>query len=366
MVRDEQYMALALEAARRGDPSPNPHVGAVLVRDDQVLSVGHHARAGEAHAEVAAIGAAGDASGATLYVTLDPCNHDGRTGPCTEAIISAGVSRVVIGSDDPAPHVPGAVERLEAAGVQVERGILESACDWVLAPFRKHITTKLPHVTLKAALTMDGRMATRTGDSRWVTGEAARVRVHELRAVADAILVGVGTVLADDPLLTVRHVSGRDPVRVVIDSKLRTPPSAAMLHAASSAPTWVAHVPGVEPERVHALIEAGAELICVEAAADSDGVSLDALVRVLGARDIVKLLVEGGSDVHGSFLRSGLADRVALFMAPRVLGDPEAVPFARAGAQEEMARAWRISAPRYEVLGDDLLVEGNLTVGGAG
>lgn len=365
MGRDEQFMALALEAARHGDPSPNPHVGAVLVRGDEVLSVGHHARAGEAHAEVAAIGAAGDARGATLYVTLDPCNHVGRTGPCSEAIVAAGVSRVVIGSSDPTPHVTGSIERLRAADIEVTKGVLESACDWVLAPFRKHFSTKLAHVTLKAALTMDGRMATRTGDSRWVTGEAARVRVHEMRAYADAILVGVGTVLTDDPLLTVRHVDGRDPVRVLLDSSLRTPCTAAMLHSGSAAPTWIVHAEGADPSRAQSLRAAGAKLIEVTKAPGGKGVSLEALVRMLGARDIVKLLVEGGADVHGAFLRSGLADRAALFMAPSLLGDPDAIPFARAGVQEKMAGAWRIRAPRYEPLGEDLLVEGELREGEA-
>lgn len=366
MKDDAEFMALALAAAQHGDPSPNPHVGAVVVRDGEVLGVGHHARAGLAHAEVAALGAAGESRGATLYVTLEPCNHHGRTGPCTEAVLAAGIARVVIGSCDPAPHVEGATERLRAAGIEVVTGVLESECDWLLAPFRKHIQTGLSHVTLKAALTLDGRMATRTGDSQWVTGEAARRRVHEMRATADAILVGVGTLLKDDPKLTVRHVEGRDPMRVVVDSSLRSPSNAAALdRAGGGARVCVAHVMGANPARVSELNERGVETLGLPA--DHAGrVSLSALLPALGAMDVVKLLVEGGAGIHGTLLREGLADRAALFMAPKILGDDEAIPLARAGSKERMLDAWCVDRPSYEVLGDDILVQGEIRSGGEG
>ncbi|RLB47672.1 MAG: bifunctional diaminohydroxyphosphoribosylaminopyrimidine deaminase/5-amino-6-(5-phosphoribosylamino)uracil reductase RibD, partial [Deltaproteobacteria bacterium] len=190
-------MQRAVEAAKRGRTSPNPRVGAAIVRDGEVISMGYHARAGQAHAEVDAIrNADGSVEGATLYVTLEPCNHQGRTGPCTEAILQAGIARVVIGCRDPAPHVAGAVDRLKGAGVEVDVGVLEEECSALVAAFAKHIRTALPFVTLKAAVTLDGKIATRTGDSKWITGEEARTETHRMRDESDAILVGVGTVLA--------------------------------------------------------------------------------------------------------------------------------------------------------------------------
>lgn len=355
---DREVMAKALLEARRGRTSPNPRVGAAVALDGELVALGYHERAGAPHAEVdAIIKARGRTAGAVLYVTLEPCNHHGRTGPCTEAIIEAGIRRVVIGSVDPAPHVAGAMARLRAAGIEVSAGLLEQDCDALIADFAKHIRTGLPFVTLKAAVTLDGKIATRTGDSKWITGEAARKHVHRLRADQDAILVGVGTVLADDPRLDVRHVSGPDPVRVVLDANLRTPVTARVFSSQSEAPTWIFHAKDADSKRAAALVQAGAELIDVER--DQRGLDLGAVLKVLGRRDIVRLLVEGGARVHGSFLDLRLADRAAIFIAPRFIGDERAVSMAAGLGAESVRDAARLVRARMSAVGEDWLVEGD-------
>lgn len=358
---DHEAMGLALAEAKRGRPSPNPRVGAAVVRDGRVIALGHHAKAGLAHAEVDAIANAGDSvEGATLYVTLEPCNHHGRTGPCTEAILRAGLVRVVVGCRDPAPHVPGAIDRLRGEGVQVDVGLREQECAALVADFAKHVTTGTPFVVLKAAVTLDGKVATRTGDSRWITGEAARTEAHRLRDESDAVLVGVGTVLADDPSLTVRHVHGRDPIRVLLDADLRTPPEAAVVRGAASSPspTLVFHARDVDPSRAKALAAPGVELIPV--ARHPRGIDLPDVLRTLGARDVVRLLVEGGARVHGAFLDLGLADRAAVFIAPRIVGDADALSFAAGDGVESIRDAWRLRDPEVRALGSDLLISGDL------
>lgn len=354
---DERFMAMALEAARRGRPSPNPHVGAVIVdAAGAVVGVGHHERAGEAHAEVAAIADAGSCVGLTLYVTMEPCNHHGRTGPCTEAVLAAGLERVVVGARDPAPHVPGAIERLREAGIRVDVGVLGDACTALVSDFAKHIRTGLPFVTLKAAVTLDGRMATRTGDSKWITGAAARTEAHRMRDRADAVLVGIGTALADDPALTVRHVDGRDPLRVVIDSSLRLPTTSQL-----AAPgTLVLHSDG-SAEAEAALVTTGAE---VERVGTGARVDLGDALRALGKRDIVRLLVEGGPTLHAALLHGGHADRAAVFIAPKIVGDTRAMAFAgQDGGPLRIADAFQLVSPAVTILdGGDLLIEGDLSV----
>jgi diaminohydroxyphosphoribosylaminopyrimidine deaminase/5-amino-6-(5-phosphoribosylamino)uracil reductase len=350
-------MTLALARSRRGRPSPNPHVGAVLVRAGRVVGVGHHERAGLAHAEVVAIEEAGPrARGATLYVTMEPCNHHGRTPPCTDAILAAGIARVVVGCADPAPHVPGASRKLRRAGVGVLVGERRAEAERVVEDFAKHITKGLPWVTLKAAVTLDGRIAARTGDARWITGEPARREAHRLRARADAVLVGVGTVLADDPALTVRHVRGPDPRRVVLDSRLRTPPSAVVLAPCAAGPTLILHAPGAPARRARALRDAGAELVSVPRG--PRGLDVRAALRAIAARDVVRLLVEGGAHVAGSLLAAGLVDEAAVFVAPAILGDARALPLAIGRDAPRIADAIRLAAPRVVRLGDDVLVSG--------
>ena len=353
-------MKRALAEAKRGYPSPNPHVGAAIVRDGKILSVGHHERAGEAHAEVEAIrNAAASVEGATLFVTLEPCNHRGRTGPCTEAILDAGLARVVIGCPDPAPHVAGAVDRLRSAGVEVDVGLMEGECTALVADFAKHIRTGLPFVTLKAAVTLDGKIATRSGDSKWITGEEARTEAHRMRDRSDAILVGVGTVLSDDPKLTVRRVEGRDPIRVVLDADLRTPAGAAVLDPgrSSNAGALIFHAADADASRHDQFEAEGVELVPVSR--NDRGVELLEVLQRLGERGLVRLMVEGGAHVHGSFLDLGLADRAAIFIAPRIVGDAGALSFAAGSGAESIERAWRLVRTELQALGPDWLVSGD-------
>jgi len=357
---ERDVMTQAIAEAKRGRPSPNPRVGAAIVRDGALVALGYHAQAGQAHAEVDAIRNAGsDIDGATIYVTLEPCNHHGRTGPCTEAILEAGLGRVVIGCRDPAPHVAGAIERLRAGGVDVDVGLLEEECSALVADFAKHIQTGRPQVTLKAAVTLDGKIATRTGDSKWITGEAARTEAHRLRDEADAVLVGVGTVLADDPSLTVRHVEGQDPVRVVLDADLRTPEDAAVLGraGASGPPVLLFHADDADEERRQALRRPGVDLIPVTR--DERGVDVAEVLDALGSRGVVRLLVEGGAHVHGTFLDLGLADRAAIFIAPRVVGDAAALSFAAGSGVESIEQARRLVRTQVRTLGSDWLVTGD-------
>ena len=353
---ERDVMTQAIAEARLARPSPNPRVGAAIVRDGKLVALGHHEAAGGPHAEVQAIANAGaDAAGATLYVTLEPCNHHGRTGPCTDAILEAGIARVVVGYADPAPHVPAA-DKLRAAGVEVEMGVLEEECAALVVDFEKHIKTGLPYVTLKAAITLDGKIATRTGDSKWITGKEARTEAHRMRADADAILVGIGTVLADDPALTVRHVEGPNPLRVVLDADLRTPEHAAVLGEDADAPgTLIFHAEDADEARARSLARPGVELVRVPRAAQ--GVDLPAVLRALGQRGVLRLLVEGGGHVHGAFL--DLADHAALFVAPRIIGDADALSFAAGAGVESIGQAWQLRDTRVRTVGTDLLVTGD-------
>lgn len=355
---DRRFMRRALREAEKGDPSPNPFVGAALVRNGELIALGYHARAGQAHAEVDAIRKAGDAKGATLYVTFEPCNHTGRTGPCTEAILRAGITRVVIGCRDPHPHVPGAIERLRENGVEVEVGVLGDACEALVADFVKHLTTRRPYVLAKAAITLDGRLATASGDSKWITGERARTEVHRMRARNDAILVGVGTVLADDPELTVRHVPGRNPLRIVLDTRLRIPVDSKLVASARTTPTLVLHGPGVSSTALAALHDRGVETAELPIACGQ--VALEAVLDVVGARDVVRLMVEGGATVLDAFFTRGLVDRLAAFVAPKVAGDPAAKVLSVGVSARRMDEALSLERVRLRRFGRDMLVEGDV------
>lgn len=354
-------MRRALREAAKGDPSPNPHVGAVLVKDGCIVSVGHHERAGQAHAEVAAIRAApGAVVGATLYVTFEPCNHHGRTPPCTEAIIAAGIREVVIGCRDAHPHVPGAIERLESAGIVVRLGVLGDDAEALVADFLKHHTTRVPYVVAKAAITLDGRMATASGSSKWITGPLARKCAQRMRSRADAVLVGVGTVLADDPALTVRDVAGRSPLRVVLDTRLRTPIESTLVVTAREVPTLVFHGSGVALDALQALHARGVETAEVPLACGH--VDPATVLEVLGRRDVVRLLVEGGAKIHDAFFRRGLVDRVATFVAPKFAGDPAASVFSAGASARAMSEALVLERVRVRRLGPDVLIEGDVPV----
>lgn len=362
-ARDEAFMARALRAARSGDPSPNPHVGALLARAGRPISVGHHARCGGPHAEIVALRRAGTrARGATLYVTLEPCNHHGRTPPCTDAIIAAGVKRVVVGCADPAPHLPGGYAKLRAAGIQVEHGVLEPQSKRLIADFTKHRTRGLPWVLLKAAVTLDGRTAARSGESKWITGPEARKEAHRMRVWSDAVLVGVGTVLADDPELTVRALRGRDPLRVVLDSGLRTPLTAKLVTTARAGRTLVLHAPGASPKRAAALAARGVVLAEVKRGRAGRGLDMRAVLRELGRRDVVRLLVEGGAHVHAALLESGLADSAAVFVAPKILGDMQAIPLVASHVPRSLTAAFVLAPPEVVRLGDDVLFRGDISI----
>ena len=356
---DERHMALALHVAARGRTSPNPHVGAVLVRDGRVLATGYHHKSGHAHGEIDALDKLGQrAEGATLYVTMEPCNHHGRTGPCSEAVLRAGIARVVVGCEDRIPGHGGGAARLAAAGVVLRMGVLRAQAEALVADFYKLALTGLPYVVLKAAVTLDGRMAAQSGDSRWVTSEAARTHVHRMRDRCDAVMVGVGTVLTDDPALTVRHVRGRDPMRVVLDSTLLTPLTSQLVQSARQIPTVIFHGESFDRERARALIERGVALVPV--ARKDSGLDLGAVLRELGRREVMRLLVEGGPSLHGALLEGGLVDYASVFVAPRILADPAGMPLAIGKPKLQMADAFALQKPRLRRFGDDVLIEGPL------
>jgi len=346
--------ALAEAAKGLGRTSPNPAVGAVLVKAGRVIARGHHARAGGPHAEVVALRKAGPrARGADLYTTLEPCDHFGRTPPCSVAVLEAGVRRVFVGSLDPNPLVNGkGIARLRAAGVEVVPGLLGPECDALNAHWFTWITERRPYVTLKAAVTLDGRIATRTGDARWVTGEEARRWVHRLRDRVDAVLVGAGTARADDPRLTARLPGGggRDPIRVVLDTRLALPRRLALFQAGSRAPTIVAHAvarprpppPGVELLRCRR---------------GPGGLDLRDLVEKLAARGVTHLLVEGGARVHAAFLAAGLVDRMAVFVTPKLVGG-DGVPLLAGRGPARMADARVLEDVTVERVGEDVLITG--------
>jgi diaminohydroxyphosphoribosylaminopyrimidine deaminase / 5-amino-6-(5-phosphoribosylamino)uracil reductase len=353
----ELFMRAALREAAKGlgRTSPNPAVGAVIVRNGRVVARGHHARAGGPHAEVVALRAAGArARGADLYTTLEPCDHFGRTPPCSRAILDAGVKRVFVGSSDPNPLVNGkGLARLRAAGVQVVPDVLGEECDDLNAPWFRYIRDRRPFVTLKAAVTLDGRIATRTGDSRWVTGEEARRWVHRLRDRVDAVLVGSGTARADDPLLTARLPGGRgrDPLRVVLDTDLSLPAGLKLFHARSAARTLVAHASSRRRR-----LGPGVELL--RCRRGEGGVDLEDLLAKLAERGVAHLLVEGGARVHARFLEEGLVDRVAIFVAPKLVG-ADGVPLFAGSGPGRMADALRLRDVSVASVGEDVLVQGS-------
>ena len=352
----ERFMRLALREARRGlgRTSPNPAVGAVLVKGGRVVGRGHHARAGAPHAEVMAIRDAGaSARGADLYTTLEPCDHFGRTPPCSLAILEAGVRRVLSGSGDPNPRVNGrGIRRLRRAGVEVETGLLSEACDAINQPWFRFITTGRPHVTLKVAATLDGRIATASGDSRWVTGGEARAHVHRLRSAVDAVLVGSGTARADDPRLTARLPGGRgrDPIRVVLDSRLELPATLRLFRQRSAAATLVAHVAGTPPARPPRGVE------YLRCRVKRGRVDLPDLLSRLGKRGVTRLLVEGGAQVNRAFLDAGLVDQLLLFVAPKIAGGGIAWIGGKGAAR--MAEALPVLDLRVRRMGRDLLFSG--------
>jgi len=360
-----KMMRQALALARRGagKTAPNPAVGCVIVRDGKVVGRGWHRKAGTPHAEVHALNEAGElAAGADAYVTLEPCAHFGKTPPCARALIAARVARVYVGMVDPNPLVAGGgIEMLREAGIEVEVGMLEEACRELNRPFIKWIQTRLPYVVLKSALTLDGMSATASGDSRWVTSDRARREVHRLRGKLDAIMVGVGTVVKDDPQLTCRVPGGRDPLRVVVDSTLRIPLHAALFTVQSAAGTVIATCCRDE-QRIEAVTSRGVRVLSCR---ESDGrVDLADLFSRLGELGVQSVLLEGGSHLAGAALRAGLIDRCMIFLAPKLVGGVGMGLFAGQGAAL-MKDAVKLEGMTVKRVGVDLLIEGTPIKSGA-
>jgi diaminohydroxyphosphoribosylaminopyrimidine deaminase / 5-amino-6-(5-phosphoribosylamino)uracil reductase len=360
----ERFMRRALELAERGRglTSPNPMVGAVVVAPGaEVVGEGFHARAGEPHAEIEALRAAGArARGATIYVTLEPCSHHGRTPPCSRAVIDAGLARVVAAVGDPNPLVSGrGFAELRGAGIEVVTGVGGAEAERQNRAFFTAMREHRPHVTLKAGMTLDGKIADLHGGSRWITGEAARLHAHRLRSESDAIVVGVGTVLRDDPELTVRLEQPwpREPLRVVLDTAARTPIGARLIHAGRPARALIAVGAEAPEARVRALAASGATVVSCRT---RDGrADLGALLAELFAREVRAVLVEGGGEVHGAFLDAGLVDRVAMFTAPLLIGGRRATPV-MGGAGRELKSAVRLGRFAVTPIGDDLLLEADV------
>jgi diaminohydroxyphosphoribosylaminopyrimidine deaminase/5-amino-6-(5-phosphoribosylamino)uracil reductase len=364
-TQDRSFMRQALRLARRGlgRSSPNPAVGAVVVRDGVVVGRGFHALAGTPHAEVHALAEAGElARGADIYVTLEPCNHQGRTPPCTRGILAAGIARVVYGASDPNPKAMGGGEFLAAQGLTVVPGVLREACQDEHRFFLTHVIKHRPHVILKTAATLDGKTATEGGDSRWVTGGSARREVHRWRNWCDAICVGIGTALADDPQLTCRVKGGRDPLRVIVDTGLRLPPGAKVigmaLDKASPARCIVACGPQPPARRRAALEKAGAEVLPLPLSLPKGpgGVDLAALLAELGRRGVTSLLLEGGAGLAWGFVSAGLVDEVMYFFAPKLLGGAAARPMLGGAGFGKMAEALELGPVAVKRFGPDVML----------
>jgi diaminohydroxyphosphoribosylaminopyrimidine deaminase / 5-amino-6-(5-phosphoribosylamino)uracil reductase len=354
------FMDLALELARKSRPSPNPRVGAVVVQNGEIVGRGFHKQAGQPHAEIIALNEAGEsANGADIYVTLEPCNHHGKTGPCTEAIQKAGISRVVIGMRDPDTLVNGdGISRLKKLGIDVSEGIREEECRQLLDGYTFHRKTGSPLVILKAAITLDGNLATSSGDSQWISSIDSRKVAHQMRAESDAVIVGIGTVLADDPELTVRHVEGINPLRVVMDSRLRILLDTKLITTAMSSPVIIAHTDQAPPSSIIQLnkIPGVKTLRCADQLGRVDPADL---IQQLNDFGVLSILIEGGSSIHGSFAKSMAAHRVALFIAPKILG--EGLPWITFGGIKSVKDALSLTNTDIKMLSQDILIRGHLS-----
>ena len=361
---DRNYMELALNEARKGvgRTSPNPCVGAVIVRDGQEVARGYHKKAGTPHAEIHALKKGGElAQGATMYVTLEPCNHTGRTPPCSHAVVKAGIKRVVVGMTDPNPLVSGSgIDYLRKHGVEVVSGVLEKECRELNRPFLKHITTGMPLVIMKAGMSLDGKLSYQKGVPGKITGQESLCKLHELRNSVDAILIGSGTQLADNPSLTTRlGDDGKDPLRVVLDSSLRIASDAKILHLQSQASTLIICSQSANTEKIALLAKMDNVQVQVLEQDQDRRISLKALLHFLGKQGVCSVLVEGGSEIHSNFIRQGLVDRVMLFVAPLFAGSAGNSLFTDFSVTERDA-APKINNVQYTPCGADLLVQGDL------
>ncbi len=357
--KDKKFMEEVLRLAKkgRGTVSPNPMVGAVIVKGNRIVGRGYHKKAGSPHAEIMALkDAGGKAKGATLYVNLEPCVHYGRTPPCAPEIIRAGIKRVVIGMVDPNPLVNGkGIEMLKNAGINVETGVKEEEAKELNEFYIKFITKRIPFIILKWAMSLDGKIATCTGDSQWISGKDARVFVHSLRNQVDAILVGIGTVLKDDPFLTVREVvPKKQPVRVILDSKLSFPLNSSMLREGSKIMIFTGR--NIDKKKKEKLLEKNVEIIpCGEKKVD-----IKEMLKILGKEEITSVLIEGGSKVFTEFLENGLADKVYAIVSPLLLGGEKAItPFEGKGI-EKIGKGIKFRKVKWFRKDEDMVMEGYL------
>jgi len=361
MKDDERWMKRVLRLAEkgRGKTSPNPMVGAILVKEGEVAGEGYHAKAGEAHAEIIALQQAREeGKGAVLYLNLEPCMHYGKTPPCTPQVIESGVKRVVIGMEDPNPLVKGkGIEMLKKAGLDVEVGILEKECQRLNEAFCKYILEKEPFVILKVAATLDGKLATRNGDSKWISGEASRRFVHKLRDQVDGVLVGIGTILKDDPQLTARIKGGRNPCRIVLDSRLKIPEEAKVI-GTSPSKAIIATTEFAPKDKIEKLEKRGVQILILDS--QEGKINLKSCLSKLGEIGMMSLLVEGGSQINGSFLDEGLIDKLLLFLSPKVIGDHQALGIFGGRGVSSLDEAVALKGMKIRRVGEDILLEGYL------
>jgi diaminohydroxyphosphoribosylaminopyrimidine deaminase/5-amino-6-(5-phosphoribosylamino)uracil reductase len=353
-------MALGLATKGEGFTSPNPMVGAVIVKDGKVAGKGYHKKAGAAHAEVEAIDNAGVAAKrSTLYVNLEPCNHFGRTPPCTEKILAAGIKRVVVAMNDPNPDVTGGgTDYLKNQGLEVTLGVCQDEAKKLNEAYVKYVRTKRPFVIVKCATTLDGRIATKTGDSKWVTGQESRKFVHRLRHAYDAIMVGIDTVKKDDPSLTARpdNMPGADPIRVILDTELSISEDAKVLRLDSDCDTIIITGNLVSSDKKVRIENKGVKVI--EAPVKNGLIDFDPLMDQLGALGITSLLIEGGSRVIASALAAGVVDKIAFFYAPKILGGDDGVPVCKGPGPDLMNQCIPVKDIKVKRFGDDVMIEG--------
>ncbi len=361
LAQDEKYLRMACRLAQKaaGRTSPNPQVGAVIVRQGKIVGRGYHRFAGGEHAEIAALKRAGaQARGATLYITLEPCSHQGRTPPCTGALIRGGIREVVCGVKDPNPLVAGrGFRQLRRAGIKVRVGVLETECRVLIQAFAKFITRRMPFVTLKLAATLDGRIAAASGDARWISGEKSRNIVHRLRNEVDAVLVGLGTVKADDPQLTCRIAGGRNPLRIVLDGGLGVPLSAKILRLSDARKTIIAAGAGAAPAKMRALEALGVRVWRLPQRHHQ--VAWRPLLKKLARQGIVSMMIEGGGATAASALREKIVDKIFFFYAPKILGG-DALPMVEKLGLRRVKQAIAVNDLRVTGSGDDLMVTGYL------
>lgn len=368
---EEKYMRRAIKLAKKGSGhvNPNPLVGAVIVRDGEIIGEGYHECYGQLHAERNAIANAkkrgNSLEGSTIYVTLEPCCHYGKTPPCTEAIIEEKIARVVVGSDDPNPLVSGkGFQMLREKGIEVIPHFLKEECDAMNHVFFHYIRTGTPYVAMKYAMTMDGKIACYTGDSKWVTGEESRAHVQTLRNHYKGIMAGIGTVLADDPMLNCRIEGGRDPIRIIADSHLRIPMDSQLVRTAGQQPLIVACLPDADEEKAAQLQEKGVEVLRIPGVTTEDiteeqkeVISLPVLMKELGARKIDGILLEGGGQLNESALQAGIVDRIYCYIAPKIFGGAQAKTPVEGQGLTRAADAWQFNRIGMQEFGQDILLE---------